>query len=127
MPKVLPLGVSYNDFWALNPHKVKILVLAFNEAKKNELRTQNMLFHLQGQYFADALLATVGNMFRGKGQQPFHYPKEPYTLNLDYEKGLDMEDEEQRDIAMKRRNFVTSLNNLFRDIDRNLQERKDGY
>lgn len=125
MPKVIPLGVSYDDFWAMNPHRIEILILAYNEAKKNEIRTQNMLFHLQGHYFADALLATVGNMFRGKGQQPFKYPSEPFELNLDGEE-IDIEDKEQREIAMKRRNFVTNLNNMFRDIDKTLQERNDG-
>lgn len=126
MPKVIPLGVSYSDFWTLNPHRVEILVLAFNEAKKNELRTQNMLFHLQGHYFADALLATVGNMFRGKGQRAFEYPDEPYDLNFDFEDGLDMTDDAEREIALKRRNFVTNLNNMFRSIDQTLQERNDG-
>ena len=85
-----------------------------------------MLFHLEGQYFADALIATVGNMFRGKGQSPYHYPSEPYTLNLDYEQGLDIEDEGQKEIAIKRRDFVTNLNNMFRYFD--LKERnEDGY
>lgn len=85
-----------------------------------------MLAHLQGYYIVDALLATVGNMFRGKGQKSFKYPSEPYDLNLDFEKGLDMEDEQQREIAIKRRDFVTNLNNMFRDLDRTLQEREDG-
>ena len=125
MPKVIPLGVSYSDFWSLNPHRVEILVLAYNETKKNELRTQNMLFHLQGHYFAEALLSTVGNMFRGKGQQPFKYPDKPYDLNLD-DTTVAIEDEAERELETKRRNFVTGLNNLFRDIDRNMQERDNG-
>ena len=122
MPKVIPLGVSYDDFWVLNPHKVDILILAYNEAKKNEIRTQNMLAYLQGQYFAEALLATVCNMFRSKGQQPYKYPNKPYELNLD----LNIDDEEEREIEIKRRDFVTNLNNMFRDIDKTLQERNDG-
>lgn len=122
MPKVIPLGVSYDDFWVLNPHKVDILILAYNEAKKNEIRTQNMLAYLQGQYFAEALLSTVCNMFRSKGQQPYKYPSKPYELNLD----LNIDDEEEREIEIKRRDFVTNLNNMFRDIDKTLQERNDG-
>lgn len=126
MPKALPLGVSFDDFWKLNPHKLNILIMAFNEKTKTELRQQNMLMHLQGMYFVDALLATVGNMFRGKGQKSFSYPTEPYTFDFDFEKGLDMNDKEKREVAIKRRNFVTQLNNLFRDIDHTLQERDDG-
>lgn len=124
MPKVIPLGTSYTEFWTLNPHKINIMVAAYNEQKKNEIRTQNMLFHLEGMYFADALCATVGNMFRGRGQKPFEYPKEPYTLDLEYEEGLDMADDEERRIAMQRRNFVTQLNNLFRNLEPVLEEKK---
>lgn len=117
MPKVLPLGTTYDDFWSLNPRKVNVMVDAYNEAKKAEIRTANMLYHLEGMYFADALCATVGNMFRGRGQRAFEYPKEPYTLDLEYEEGLDMDDEENVKIARQRRNFVTQLNNLFRDLE----------
>ena len=93
------------------------MVKAYNEAKKTEMKQANMLFHLEGMYFMDALLATVGNMFRGKGQKAHEYPKEPYSLDYEYEQGLDMDNEEDRDIALKRRQFVTHLNNIFRDMD----------
>ena len=121
MPKVIPLGTTYDDFWSLNPRKINVMVDAYNEQKKNEIRTQNMLFHLEGMYFADALLATVGNMFRGRGQKTFEYPKEPYTLDLEYEDGLDMSDDDNVKIARARRNFVTQLNNMFRDVDKALE------
>lgn len=118
MPKVIPLGTSYDDFWRLNPRKINVMVKAYNEAKKNELRQANMLLHLEGMYFVDALLATVGNMFRGKGSKAYEYPKEPFTLDLEYEEGLDMEDEKEREIALGRRQFVTHINNLFRELDK---------
>lgn len=122
MPKVLPLGVSYDEFWDMNPHKINILVMAFNQKTKDEIRKQNMLMHLQGQYFMEALLATVGNMFRGKGQRPHEYPKEAYTLDLEYEEGLDIKNDEEKEIARQRRNFVNNLNNLFGEISRNLED-----
>ena len=118
MPKVLPLGTSYQEFWELNPRIINVMVEAYNEAKKNEIRTANMLYHLEGMYFMDALVSTVGNMFRGKGQKAFEYPKEPYTLDLEYEEGLDITDEAERDIARQRREFVTSLNTLFGNLER---------
>lgn len=123
MPKVIPIGTTYDDFWRLNPHKIDIMVKAYNEAKKAEMRQYNTLFHLEGMYFAEALLSTVGNMFRGKGQKSFEYPKEPYTLDLEYEQGLDMSDDKEREIALKRRQFVTQLNNIFRDIDTAIGEK----
>ena len=124
---VLPLGVSLDDFWDLNVHKVNILVKAFNEKTKNEIRQKNMLMHLQGMYFADALLSTVGNMFRGKGQRAFEYPKEAYTLDLDYEEGLDIKNDSEKEIARQRRQFVNNLNTLFGNISRTLEERDADY
>lgn len=117
MAKVIPIGTTYDDFWRLNPRKINIMVKAYNEAKKADLKQYNMLFHLEGMYFAEALLATVGNMFRGKGKKAYEYPKEPYTMDWEYEEGLDMENSEEREIALKRRQFVTNLNNIFRDIN----------
>ena len=125
MPKVIPLGTTYDDFWRLNPRKINVMVSAYNEAKKNEIRTQNMLFHLEGMYFADAICCTIGNMFRNRGQKPYEYPQEPYTLDLEYEEGLDMADEEERKIARKRKNFVTQLNTMFSNIDKALKEKED--
>ena len=121
MPRILPLGVSMDDFWELNLHKVNILIKAFNEKTKNEIRQQNMLMHLQGQYMAEALLATVCNLFRGKGQRPYEYPKHAYTLDLEYEEDLDIKNEEDREIARKRREFVNNLNRIFGDINRSLE------
>lgn len=91
---------------------------------KRKTQYQNMLFHLEGMYFYDAILSTVGNALRGKGQRPFEYPKEPYKLDLDYEVGLDMTDEANKDIAIKRRNFVTQLNNMFRDLEPVVERKK---
>ena len=123
MPKVIPLGTTYDEFWHLNPRIINIMVKAYNEAKKTEMKQANMMYHLEGMYFMDALLATVGNMFKSKGHKPFEYPKEPYTLDLEYEKDLDMTNDEDREIALKRRQFVTHLNNIFRDIDTALGDR----
>jgi len=123
MPKVIPLGTTYDDFWKLNPRKINVMVNAYNEAKKAEIRTANMLYHLEGMYFMDSLAATVGNMFRGRGQKAFEYPKSPYTLDLEYEEGLDMSDDENVKIARQRRNFVTQLNNMFRDLEPVLEKK----
>lgn len=126
MPIVIPLGTTYDDFWRLNPRKINVMVKAYNKAKKDEMKQYNMLFHLEGLYFSEALLATVGNMFRGKGQKAFEYPKEPYTLDLDYEEDLDLTEDKDREVALKRRQFVTHLNNIFRDIDKAIGEKEHG-
>lgn len=37
--------------------------------------------HIQGRYFADAIGATIGNMFSKKGAKKIEYPSKPYDLN----------------------------------------------
>ena len=123
MPKVIPLGTSYDAFWELNPRKITVMVEAYNEAKKDEIKTANMLYHLEGIYFMEALSATVGNMFRGKGQKPHEYPKEPYPLDLE-QKDRFITDEADSEIALQRRNFVTQLNNMFRTLDPIVERKK---
>ena len=38
---------------------------------------------VQGLYFRDALICTVGNMFSGKDSKTHEYPKEPYAITED--------------------------------------------
>ena len=127
MPKVLTLGVTYDEFWGLNPRIIEVLIKAQSEKVKNDIKYHNMLYHLQGHYFADALLATVGNMFSAKGSKKFEYPKEPHPLNLDMEEDLDMTNEADRKIAIERVNFVSQLNNMFGNIERTLEGRNADY
>lgn len=64
----------------MTPHDV-LLVLEGYKAKSNrDFEQRNVEMYIQGRYFADALLCTVGNMFSKKGAKPLEYPKEPYEF-----------------------------------------------
>lgn len=125
MPQTLPLGITLDEFWELNVHKVNILIKAYNQKEMNDLRKRNILMHLQGQYFAEALLSTVGNMFRGKGQRPYEYPKEAYPLDFDGD--MDIKSKEEREISLKRKQFVNNLNHLFGEIERSMEDKDAEY
>lgn len=77
----MAIGISYNDFWDMNPSIVMI------HAKANAIRQEqcfeydNYMAYIQGAYILEALNATVGNMFRNKGQKPNEYPDKPYSFN----------------------------------------------
>ena len=50
----------------------------YRERKQIEMDQQNILAHIQGAYFADAIMATIGNAFtKGKKHK---YPDKPYEL-----------------------------------------------
>lgn len=74
--QALSIGISYNDFWHMTPHTIAIQI----DAHKKKIEEKNYFMYIQGRYFADAIMATIGNSFRGKGQKPYEYPKEPYEL-----------------------------------------------
>ena len=64
----------------MNPHIILLMLEGYNEHEKAEIRKQNYLAHLQGQYICEALLATVGNMLSKRNAKKYQYPEEPYDL-----------------------------------------------
>ena len=72
----MAIGIGFDEFWHMTPHKVMLCM----KAHEKQLEEENLLAHLQGQYFVEALLATVGNMFSGKGAHKFTYPEKPHEL-----------------------------------------------
>lgn len=73
-PTYLALGMTYDQFWRDEPK----LVIAYREADEIRRKRENTVLWLQGMYVAEALQATVGNMF-AKGQK-HQYPEEPYPI-----------------------------------------------
>ena len=74
--RALSIGISYDAFWKMNPHIIMLHIKA-HELKYEE---ENTLMYIQGRYFVDSLLCTVGNMFSSKNSKTYEYPSEPYEL-----------------------------------------------
>lgn len=77
------MGVSLNEFWQLTPHSLYLITDGYKLRLKQQMEYDNTIAHLQGAYFVEALLATVGNMFSGKSSKRMEYPEKPHDLNLD--------------------------------------------
>ena len=71
-------------------------------AQKRQIEKDNYMAHLQGVYFVEALMSTVGNMLGGKNSKKHEYPAKPYEINLDEEK-------KQSEIERKRELFAANL------------------
>ena len=91
------MGVDLASFWHLTPHTLSLIAEGYNIALKRQIESDNAMAHLQGAYFVEALLATVGNMFSDKHAKKHEYPDKPYDLNLDGHK-TDREQERQLDL-----------------------------
>ena len=106
-PHVYALGYSYEEFGRMNPYIIRLIVKGEKEKQKHNVELQNALFHLQGQYFAEALLSTVGNMFSGKHSKKHKYPEKPFELNNSDNKELTEEE-----IQKQRELFVAKLQTM---------------
>lgn len=73
----------------------------YKERKQTELDEKNYLAYIQGCYFADAIMATIGNAF-AKGQK-HKYPEKPYALRSN------AEIVSQDDVEKQRELFVAKL------------------
>lgn len=76
LPRAISIGISYDDFWHMNPHIIQIHI----KAHKQWLQERNELAYIQGVYMRDAIESSICNGFRAKGSKPYEYPKEPYEF-----------------------------------------------
>lgn len=111
----LSIGINYYDFWSMTPKVVLQILEGFNRAEKRKFEYDNLIAFIQGRYFVDALLCTVGNMFSKKGAKQLEYPKEPY--NLESEKELTQEEKDAKANAI--------IGNLMR-MKENFEKAKEG-
>ena len=93
-PKANAIGVTWQEFWGMNPRIIKLLIKGFKEKNELELQIENQIAHLQGKYFVDALLTVVGNAIKAKGSKPYEYPKKPYEFSK--EEITELTEEEKR-------------------------------
>jgi len=77
----MAMGVTYSEFWTLNPRRIKILV----ESYKLKRQVQDEEMWLLGGYVFEACSIALGNAFRKKGQKAqgyFELIKEPITKRV---------------------------------------------
>ena len=87
-PKANSMGVSWQEFWGMNPRIIKLLVKGHEEKIKERMKEQDYLAWILGQYFASALDATVCNAFlwRKKGEKAHQYVDKPVLQNIEQKK-----------------------------------------
>ena len=103
------MGVELADFWHLTPHSLQLIAEGFNMAYKRQIEHDNAIAHLQGAYFSEAIMATVGNMFASKTAKHHDYPEKPYDLNLDNSKE---ESENEKKLELFRAQLTARMNNF---------------
>jgi hypothetical protein len=99
-PKAKALGISWDEFWRMNPRIIKLHIRAHEEW----LKEQDYLMWIQGRYVHDAFM--VGLAHFASSHSNAEYPKNPYLDNLT-ENGLINRTEEEQ--AQAAENFLLRL------------------
>ena len=91
----LAMGMTYELFWLEEPS----LAIAYRKSDRIRTRRMNEEQWLGGYYTAEALSATVGNMF-SKGNK-HKYPSEPLAITLEEQEERRQREEKARMERMK--------------------------
>jgi hypothetical protein len=102
-PAYLAMGMTWTQFWIEEPE----LAVAYRKADRMRKRRTNEELWLQGVYFAEALNATVGNMF-SKGNKN-QYPAEPFPITVEEQQERREREERARMERMKAAFIAKSL------------------
>lgn len=102
-PAYLAMGMTWTQFWIDEPE----LAIAYRKAEVIRKRRKNEELWLEGMYVAEALNATVGNMF-SKGQK-HPYPAEPFPITADEQQERREREERNRMERMKAAFIARSL------------------
>ena len=102
-PIYLAMGMTWTQFWIDEPE----LTVAYRKSEMIKRRRKNEELWLEGIYVAEALSATVGNMFT-KGQK-HQYPAEPFPITADEQQERREREERNRMERMKAAFIARSL------------------
>ena len=102
-PSYLAMGMTWEQFWFDEPE----LATAYRKANAIRNRRKNEELWLAGMYVAEALSATVGNMF-SKGAK-HEYPNEPFPITKDEQEERQERERKARMERMKAAFIARSL------------------
>ena len=75
------MGVSYDEFWTLNPRKLSVIV----DAYKLKRQVEDEKMWILGEYVFNACTLAIGNTLRkkgSKGKDYFEVVKEPFLKQI---------------------------------------------
>lgn len=94
IPHAIAMGISYEEFWRLNPRSFTVIANGYKLKRKEE----DTMMWLQGGYIFDGVSLALGNAFKKKGQKAKEYfkeLKEPY-LSREITAGSEMTEKEKK-------------------------------
>ena len=108
-PIALKVGLTYNQFWHEEAEIFQRTLAAYrinlDETREIERQTLDLTCWLTGYYVREAIVSTVGNMFKksGKGHE---YPSQPHLLKATT---TSHEETQQEDDNLMMQNYADML------------------
>lgn len=65
-PKANAIGISWREFWSMNPHIIKCLYKGHQEKLREQLMIQDRMAHAAGQYTLSAVMVAIDHAMNGK-------------------------------------------------------------
>lgn len=115
LPICISIGISPDEFWRLNPRKLKPY---YEAVKINEEKTDAHMWRM-GYYVCEAVGVAVYNNLKGKGRKSLDYLKEPLSATAREVRGELTEEEK-----MKRVNAIFNSLQIMK-INYELEHKKD--
>lgn len=91
LPYALSIGISYNDFWHMNPRRIK----AFEEAHKLKAKMQDEQMWLMGIYIQSAVSVAVEHNLAGR-KATSKYIEKPFLQNEIFTKNKELTEYEKQ-------------------------------
>lgn len=94
IPHAIAMGISYEEFWRLNPRSFTVIANGYKLKRKEE----DTMMWLQGGYIFDGVSLALANAFKKKGQKAKEYfkeVKEPF-LSREISNGSEMTEKEKK-------------------------------
>lgn len=98
-PDAITYGMSYEEFWQNDPNLFASYRFSYFKQFKMNQRVSNYNAWLQGNYNYIALMTTMGNMHRGKGEQAIPYLDKPFDFENKVEHKSEKEKQQDRKIS----------------------------
>lgn len=99
-PAAHSIGVSWDDFWRMNPHIINLMI----KGHKEKLKQIDFMNWISGQYMLSAVLVAVEKNLAGRKARA-KYIKEPIMKQMEEQQ----EPRSEKDIQKKRELFVARL------------------
>lgn len=70
-PRAHAIGISWQEFWSMNPHIIKCIYKGYQERLKEQMMVQDRMNHIANQYTLSAITVAIDHAFNKKAKSKY--------------------------------------------------------